>query len=305
MKKLYFFSFWALLVASTVTFGQSPIVSDWNSQPQFPRLKRGNAFPVIDFSVSVPLFKRYTQSRQQRKSVNLPNLPPLASMSGEEGIAWTYYDTGEVVVVGRRNRSEPYVSPHAGNYSGSSYHPSMFDQAADDGGSGGGNGGDYSSPYDNDKKPKTVEGICTGLMTMLALQKQAGKEAAAFVTTDGKVIILPMSENTETESATHNQYEDSEGHIIVNVYQEDGKWMVQLSDFSTSPGTSTVHQLAYHVHTHPQNGNQNIPSPRDKIFAGTGYPGLSKYIINNKKLVRYDENGTNVTANLKELCPSN
>jgi hypothetical protein len=46
------------------------------------------------------------------------------------------------------------------------------------------------------------------------------------------------------------------------------------------------------VHTHPTNGHENNPSPKDKTAAAqTLFSGLDRYIVNESNLVKYNQNG--------------
>jgi hypothetical protein len=171
------------------------------------------------------------------------------------------------------------------------------------------NSGTYSTgstPWtggNNEKDIELVVGKCDGFKRMLALQKETGHEVAAFVTTDDKVFILPMEGNTEILSNTSNIYKDSQDRVIFTVYQENGTWKVQLVDYSTNPPSLGVLDLAYHVHTHPMNGNQNTASPTDQNFANS-YQGLPKYIVNMRRIVSYDASGATGDRKLKDDCPN-
>ena len=136
---------------------------------------------------------------------------------------------------------------------------------------------------DNEKEVEVVDDPCAGYKRMLELQKAKGKEAAAFVTKDGKVFILPMEKNIYLKSETRNQYVDSQNRVIMTVYQAQasdapdlspGRWYLTTAvrDAQGRP-TYTTYPLASHVHTHPINGRENVVSPDDKNFDKTGsYP---------------------------------
>jgi hypothetical protein len=142
---------------------------------------------------------------------------------------------------------------------------------------------------------------------MLALQRAKGKEAAAFVTTDGRVFVLPMEENLFDKSKTYDRYFDSQGRIVVRVFQAQnsdaptlvpGRWYLTTAVYDAQGrGHNTTYLLASHTHTHPTNGNENTPSKDDKDFAAKGnYPGLDKYIVNETNMVKYDQTGALSTS---------
>jgi len=90
---------------------------------------------------------------------------------------------------------------------------------------------DLTAVVDNEKEVEVLTNPCAAYKRMLALQKDKKKEAAAFVTTDGRVFVLPMEKNTHLTSETLNQYKDSQNRVIMTVYQ------AQNSDASDlSPG---------------------------------------------------------------------
>jgi len=152
------------------------------------------------------------------------------------------------------------------------------------------------------------------------IQIKEGKEVIGWLTSDGKVFVLPLtgtdqsgqsSTNTQLTSNTYSSYQDSQGRTLLSVNQAQagdlpgrlpGMWYL---DYYSYDGTTSTHLVTGHVHTHPMNGHQNEPSPTDKIFAGAppapgvngreAYPGVRKYILNNNNLVEYDRNGAKNT----------
>jgi hypothetical protein len=178
------------------------------------------------------------------------------------------------------------------------------------------NGGspDYTYEPEPPKDPEIVQGTCEGYNRMLALQTEHTKETAAFVTGDGKVFILPMTENTEIRAVTENQYKDAQGRTFISVAQAiaadapgqvPGQWYLYHTTFDAQGhATVTTHVVTAHIHSHPMNGNQNTPSPDFDIpFAGgdnkaESYPGVPKYILNNDNLVEYTKDGVkSIVAN--------
>ena len=185
-----------------------------------------------------------------------------------------------------------------GNYS-TDYYDSWINSGSYDSGT------TITGSSDNMNDIERVDGECDGLKRMLALQKQHNRETAAFVTIDGKVFILPMKDNTETSAQTANQYQDSQGRTVMTVFEENGDWHIEIYDWNTSPATVNSYPLAYHIHSHPMNGNQNSVSNDDKDFAASpNFSGLPKYILNMRKIIEYDHNGEVGRTNLKSECPN-
>jgi len=137
------------------------------------------------------------------------------------------------------------------------------------------------------------------------------KEVVGWQTADGKVFVLPLtgtdqsgqsSTNTQLTSNTYSSYQDSQGRTLLSVNRATaadaperaaGSWYLDYYSFDTNGNvTITTHLVTGHVHTHPMNGNENRPSPTDVNFAANGnYPGITKYIVNQNNLVRYDATG--------------
>lgn len=129
---------------------------------------------------------------------------------------------------------------------------------------------------------------------MLALQKSHDKEAAAFLTKDGKVIILPMEKNTDTTAVFYGERRDAQNKVTLAVYNENSKRYVGITTYAANGyATTTVYEIAAYVHTHPIRANLDTynPSSPDKVIASEILE-VKHYIISDKKIVEFNNSGT-------------
>ena len=130
---------------------------------------------------------------------------------------------------------------------------------------------------------------CSAYKRMLALQRDKKKEAAAFVTKDGKTIVLPMEKSTQTEFDLSFPLKDAQGKNIVDLVTENGKQYVELYDWKNTPHSGSRYEIAAFVHTHPlgvPNKDPNVASDIDLKNAAT-LPGIKFFVINDNKIVEY------------------
>lgn len=262
MKKVYTLIF---LLASTFTLGQSPASPEWSTQPQLPRFRKENAFPVIGFSVSVPLFRKYTQKRQASR-LKLPEQPALQPMHSEDGhIAFEVWDSGEAVVIGRRTTYTNYISPYLFVDDGSGRDPNSYEYDWYSGGGGGDSYHEEEPPKAVTKAKKFNRNDCPNgksiYKQMWDKQNAVNKEQAAFVTDKG-IFWLDDAENTRISSKVGYPFE----------YYQDayGRRQFILG--------SEIYTILAIVHTHPA-GDTSGPSPDDKNIS-TGF-GVPNYVIQN------------------------
>ncbi|MCU0354138.1 MAG: hypothetical protein MUD08_10440 [Cytophagales bacterium] len=154
-----------------------------------------------------------------------------------------------------------------------------------------------------------VYSVCDGYAAMLRIQSQENREVVGWVTADGRLFIMPLTDgswtNTVDRSLTSNIISDVQGRVIVSVTQAQssdlpnrlpGMWYLDYTTFDSNGNPmTTTHVISHHVHTHPAGPNQNIPSTFDEDFAGASgnefAPGIPKYILNNTNLIKYNRNG--------------
>jgi hypothetical protein len=149
---------------------------------------------------------------------------------------------------------------------------------------------DPTAVVDNEKEVEMLDDPCTAYKRMLALQKQKGKEAAAFLTKDGKTIILPMEGNTRKKTDYIFPLKDAQGRNIVSLVTENGKQYVEVYDWKSTPRSGTSYEIQALVHTHPlgvANTAPDIASDDDLKYAVT-LPGLQFFIINENKIIEYN-----------------
>ena len=176
-------------------------------------------------------------------------------------------------------------------------------------------------PY---KDPQKAEDPCAGYKEMLRIQTKEGKEVVGWLTSDGKVIIAPLSDrnasgqvtgtNTVDRSITSNQVYDAQGRMLIAVGQAQagdlpgrlpGMWYLDYYSYdATGFATTSTHLISGHVHTHPPGPDQNIPSGFDKaFFSNLNWQGFPKYILNANNMIEYDNSQTGVKNTQVYNCP--
>jgi hypothetical protein len=156
---------------------------------------------------------------------------------------------------------------------------------------------DPSAVADNEIEPEVLNDRCLAYKRMLNLQRAKGKEVSAFVTKEGKVIIMPMKNNTLKECKVTFPIKDIYGRNAAGLVIENGKHYIELYDWTTTPRSATSYEIQAYVHTHPvgvPNTSPDIASGDDQATAAT-FPGLQFFIINDNKIIEY--NTTNKALN--------
>ena len=178
-----------------------------------------------------------------------------------------------------------------------------------------GNGGDYGHGGGGGAPPPTplitkteiVVGECAGLQKALSAQVGNHKEEAGYTTTDGKVILLPMDQNTDHSISVSFPIYDSDHHLVTNgPFLEDGVWKIDMNDY-TNGHQVTEYTISYYFHTHPTGTtpdgstyDSDNPSPDDYTNAKQ-YSGMVNHIVNKDNEVVYDS--TQVVSTSKNHCP--
>ena len=102
---------------------------------------------------------------------------------------------------------------------------------------------------------------------------------------------MPTAGNTLTNVVWPggNQWKDNQNRVLVSLFQEDGKWKVELYDWTINNGQGGViaqYEVMGMLHTHPSGTNPTNglqfdtynPSQADMNFM-SDFPGLRQYII--------------------------
>ncbi|WP_128543957.1 hypothetical protein [Larkinella soli] len=142
---------------------------------------------------------------------------------------------------------------------------------------------------------------CGGYLIMQAHQKMVQREMSAYVTTDGKVFILPYALNEVHDCYWPGEVRDISGQIIFRVDLNVMTSKYEVTYYDWSQRTSQTWELAALVHTHPiEPGYDHLnPSPKDKKAAAS-YPGIRHQIVTGNRLLTFTPNG--VVSNERMPC---
>jgi hypothetical protein len=220
-------------------------------------------------------------------------------ITGGSGSDNNPYQLSEIIVLASGTGSTTdygsFVYYYSGGSYGNTYYSSGYYQydGTSSVGSSGSNGPGTNDPVYYDHAFHIVNMNNNGCFNYDMLHngsQRDGKEYGALLTADGNLITLPNAANTLTNVTWSNLYYDGLGRIIVNVYQENGKWMVQLNDYSTHQSFS--YEVSGMVHTHPVLPGYDTynPSP-DDINVMNNYPGLRQFIVTGTEDFEFNQSG--------------
>ena len=158
---------------------------------------------------------------------------------------------------------------------------------------------DPTAVVDNEKEVEMLDDQCSGYKRMLALQRDKKKEFAAFLTKDGKTIILPMGEkSTQTTAKFRFPIKDAQKRNIVGLVSENGKQYVELYDWKGTYPSATSYEISAFVHTHPIGpGLDSDNASGDDLKNAATLPGIKFFIINDNKIVEYSATNKAISTN--------
>ena len=170
----------------------------------------------------------------------------------------------------------------------------------------------YNRP---ERRSEIYDNQCAGLKAMWDYSYRwndpfATKELNGFITTNGKVIILPSYDNSPSNCSWKGSYADEQGREIVRVTTDNGLTYVITKNYN-SDGTlsSNEYIAASTIHTHPFSGPDVLhpgtvwdtynPGPNDIGFVNSpDNSNLNHFILTNEKIIQYNSSGVlNTTPN--------
>ena len=165
-------------------------------------------------------------------------------------------------------------------------------------------GSGWSSTYD--KKFQVMNTKCQGYTEMLNGQQNENKEMLGLITSDGKIVVLPSLNNSDTTVyfVANQLYYDLVGRPLIYfdaVHKEVSVYYYQTPD--AKPTTVSNFTVTGLIHSHPIRSGAywDDPSPEDKSNAGN-YLDYDHYIINNNNLVKFNSTTKLSTTSRYSLC---